>query len=81
MALRDLTPAEQAALDDVFMYHPATPEQLESYQAIRAAAKDMAATILRACPECPDRTVALRGVREVVMTANAAVALAGRGLR
>ena len=62
-------------LNDVFSYHAPKPGQPERYEAIRAAAKAFAAAILANCPDCADRSAALRGVRESVMVANASVAL------
>jgi hypothetical protein len=65
-------------IDDVFSYHAPTDEQVKSYEQLRAAAKEFARVILHECPACADRTDALRKVREAVMTANAAIALAGK---
>lgn len=64
-------------LDDVFTYHAPEPAQLENYVAIRAAAKEFAATIICNTPRCADQQAAIRHVREAMMTANAAVALKG----
>lgn len=65
-------------LDHVFTYHPAGPEQIACYAAIREAAKGLVQAIVENTPVCPDQSVAIRKVREAVMTANAAVALDGR---
>jgi hypothetical protein len=65
-------------LDHIFVYHAATPEQVEQYQRIRDAAKNLAQVIIDNAPSCADRSDAIRKVREAVMTANAAVALKGR---
>jgi hypothetical protein len=67
-------------IDDVFTYHAPNAEQLVKYQAIREAAKHFARIIQQNTPYCADQTAALRKVREAVMTANAAIALDGRGL-
>jgi hypothetical protein len=67
-------------IDDVFTYHPPTVEQGLKYQALREAAKHFARIIQQNTPYCADQTAALRKVREAVMTANAAIALDGRGL-
>lgn len=65
-------------LDNVFMYHAPTSDQLPKYEELRSSAKDFAATIQRLVPDCADRTAAIRKVREAVMTANAAIALEGK---
>jgi len=65
------------SLGEMFTYHAPTPPQQESYREIRRAALDLAAVIVACCPDCADRTAAIRKVREAVMTANAAVALSG----
>ena len=61
-------------LDLWFEYHKPTETQLPKYVAIRAAAKQFAATILKHTPPSADQTAAIRMVRESVMTANAAIA-------
>lgn len=63
------------ALDDVFRYHPPTADQARRYEALRASARDLARLILDLTPSCSDQYVAIRKVREAVMTANAAIAL------
>ena len=63
-----------AELDNVFKYHD-DPRKVPKYVAIREAGKNLARVILENCPDCADRSVAIRKVREVCMTANAAVAL------
>jgi hypothetical protein len=66
-------------LDDVFAYHAPTPDQVELYDAIRKAGRELARVIIVSTPACADRAAALRKVREAVMTSNAAIALNGRG--
>ena len=67
------------SIEELFRYHDPKPGQTERYQNIRAAAKVLAITIFQNCPDCADRSVALRHVREAVMTANASIALEGSG--
>lgn len=62
-------------VDTIFTYHPPHPDQVPKYTAIRDGAKAFAAILMEHVPECADRTDAIRKLREVVMTANAAVAL------
>lgn len=68
---------DETTVDQIFTYHKPSPEQTLAYEAIRSAAKSYALVILKYVHECADRTVALRSIRESVMTANAAVALGG----
>jgi hypothetical protein len=63
-----------ADLDNVFRYHN-DPSRYPKYDAIRAAAKEMARAILENCPDCADRAAAIRQIRECMMTANAAIAI------
>jgi hypothetical protein len=72
-----LSTQEQRFLDTVFKYHPPDADQIPKYQAVRDAARYFAEVITVNVPPCADRTVALRKIREAVMTANAAIALKG----
>lgn len=73
------TPVEapKDQIDNLFTYHSPTPEQVEQYARLRAKAMEFARLIHEVCPESPDRTAAIRHLRETVMTANAAVATGG----
>jgi hypothetical protein len=62
------------AIEELFTYHKPTPEQEMSYLAIRSAGQALARTIDKHVPPGPDRTAAVRKIREAVMTANAAIA-------
>lgn len=66
-------------VDSVFKYHPPTPDVVPFYEEIRGAGKALAIAILNNTPQCSDQQAAIRKVREAVMTANAAIALAGEG--
>lgn len=65
-------------VDDVFIYHPADEDQQRRYASVRQAAKTLVTAILIECPSSPDRSAAVRKVREAVMTANASIALKGK---
>lgn len=69
-------PAPEApdAIKTLFTYHQPTPEQIEQYVQIRTAGESLARVIHACCPAGPDRTAAIRKVREAVMTANASIA-------
>jgi hypothetical protein len=61
-------------LKQLFTFHPPTDVQRASYEKIREAAFDLAHCICEECPRGPDRTAAIRHVREAVMNANASIA-------
>ena len=63
------------SFDDWFKYHAPQPEQVEQYDVINAAAKAFAGVVLAACPDCADRSTALREIRSARMWANAAIAI------
>jgi hypothetical protein len=65
-------------LDDIFTYHPPTPEQLRSYEAVREGAKAFAKIIIDNTLPSADQSAAIRKLRESVMTANASIALSGK---
>ena len=69
-------PVEPAkdALAELFTYHAPTPDQVEAYRQIREAGMALARCIDAVCPGGPDRTAAVRKIREAVMTANASIA-------
>ena len=67
-------PAAKDAIEELFTYHKPTPEQEESYRHIREAGKALVRCIDNHCPGGPDRTTAVRHVRDAVMTANASIA-------
>ncbi len=64
----------QKDLDNWFQYHAPTPGQVERYNIIREAAKQFAEIVVENTPSCPDQTVAVRKIREAVMSANLTVA-------
>lgn len=64
-------------LDQVFAYQKVDESQITAMDAIRIAAHDLATVIERVCPDCVDRSVSIRILRECVFTANAAISLKG----
>lgn len=62
-------------VDDIFKYHN-EEWKINHYNEIRSTARCLAEVIIWNTPDCSDRSAALRKLRETVMTANAAVALA-----
>ena len=62
------------AIEELFTYHAPTGDQPAKYLKIREAAKALPRVIDKCCEPGPDRSAAIRHVREAVMTANASIA-------
>lgn len=60
-------------VEDAFRYHPWHPGQADRGNQVREALVSAAKVILRNVPEGPDRSTALRKLREVRMDANSAI--------
>lgn len=73
------TPIDEV-LDDLFTHHALTEAQREQYDKINDAARALAGVILAVCPNSPDRSDAIRKVREASMIANASIATKSGGL-
>ena len=71
---------ESDPFDELFTYHPPTPEQVLKYAAINQAARNFAEVVRTCCPYSADYKDAIRKIREARMTANAAIALRGRSI-
>ncbi len=65
---------EKKALNNLFVHHPPKGDQVERYQKIREAGKELATIIEGSCPPGIERAEALLNVRQAVMWANAAIA-------
>jgi len=61
-------------IENYFKYHAPKEDQLPRYTAIREAAAAFAKVIMENTPFGDDHLVAIRKVREAMMTANAAIA-------
>ena len=70
-------PVTKANLENWFVYHSPTPEQLPKYQAIREAALAFATVVVENTPPSADQTAAVRKIREATMTANQSIACGG----
>lgn len=77
-AVAELSEEEIKTLADTFSYHPASPDDLAKYAAVRGAAKHFAMILMLNVPKCADRSAAIREIRIAMMTANAAIALKGK---
>lgn len=65
-------------LDEIFTYHAPRPDQLPKYAAVRDAARVFAGVLIENTPASADQTVAIRKLRELVMSANQSIALDGK---
>jgi hypothetical protein len=64
----------QEDINNWFTYHKPEADQLKSYEVIRSCAKMLAEDFNEACPDCADKTAAMRKLRETVMAMNLAIA-------
>lgn len=64
-------------LDEVVSYHAFDAEQLAASKKVRVATAAAIRAIVEACPNCADRSAAIRHFREGMMEANASIALKG----
>lgn len=65
-------------IDQVFRMDPPTGEQRTAFMRIRGSAIEMVEEILFVCPDCADRSAAIRQVRQALLIAGEAIALAPR---
>lgn len=64
-------------IDHLFSQHTPDEHQKIHFDAIREAAKYFAKVIWQHTPDCQDRKIAIRILRQCVMTTNTAIALKG----
>lgn len=57
-----------------FTYHAPAPDQIDRYEKLRAAAKDLATLVADLCPSSREMSLALTAIEEAIMWANAAIA-------
>lgn len=79
-ATQGYTPTPEEIIEDLFKYHPSpSPEVSAKYDKINAAMMAAALVIHNECPPSPDRTAAMRHLREARMTANSSIATKSGG--
>jgi hypothetical protein len=66
------------AVEDAFDYHPWNDEMTAHGALIRAALANAVLAIIENAPPGPDRTVAIRKIREARMDANSAITHGGK---
>jgi len=74
----DLTPEAEKEIDDAFEYHEWNAEQKAAGTRIRQALADAVKAIIAGAPPCPDRSAAIRKLREARMDANSAITHNGK---
>ena len=70
----DLVYAEEL-VSKLFTYHPPSPKQIPKYNELRDRAKVFAKFIVQSCPESRERSLAITNLQQVVMWANASIAI------
>jgi len=74
----ELTPEVDKAIEDVFEYHKWSDEQCIRGGLVRKVLADAVRMIVAQVPAGPDRTVALRKIREARMDCNSAITHGGK---
>src|SRR4051812_25245999 len=73
-----LTPEIEAAIDDSFEYHEWNDAQAGAGREIRRALAEAVKLMIMLVPPCPDRSSAIRKLREARMDANSAITHNGK---
>ena len=73
-----LTPELEKTVEDAFSYHDWSEDQIAAGQRVRNALQLAFLQIIRDVPPGPDRSVALRKLREARMDANSAITHGGK---
>ena len=66
------------AVDDMFVYHPWNEDQQKMGAGVREVLAQAVKTIIELVPAGPDRTVAIRKIREARMDCNSAITHGGK---
>ena len=74
----ELTPEVDSALFGMFVFQPWNEEQVERGRRVTLALLDAARALIKYVPPGPDRSTALRKLREARMDANSAITHNGR---
>lgn len=75
---RGLTPDVAAAIDAAFEYQPWDAAKTANGVAVRQILAEAVKVIVERVPPCPDRSAAIRKIREARMDANSAITHDGR---
>lgn len=74
----ELTSEVAASVDDAFDYHPWDETKVLQGRGVREALATAVKVIIANVPPSPDRTVAIRKIREARMDCNSAITHSGR---
>lgn len=74
----EVTPEVSEAIEDAFNYHPWDTAKVEKGALVRAALAKAVEVIIANVPPGPDRTVAIRKIREARMDCNSAITHGGK---
>jgi hypothetical protein len=74
----ELTPAVERQIEDAFLYHEWNEGQTGQGNAVREALTNAVKVIVLNVPPSPDRSAAIRKLREARMDANSAITHAGK---
>lgn len=69
---------DDKTIDDMFEYHQWDNEQIAKGNRVREALANAMRVIIANVPESPDRSVAIRKIREARMDANSAISHHGK---
>lgn len=75
---KDLTPEVIDSIDDAFRYHPWSLLQAELGASVRHALAEAVKVIVANVPPSPDRSAAIRKIREARMDCNSAITHGGK---
>lgn len=74
----ELTPEVSAAIDDAFEYHKWSDAQVDAGKRVRTILANAVKVIVEDVPPGPDRTVAIRKIREARMDCNSSITHGGK---
>jgi hypothetical protein len=75
---RGVTPEVEQTVRDMFEYHAWDDNKIEAGQYVRSKLEAAYLAIVNNVPPCPDRSAALRKLREARMDANSAITHDGK---
>jgi hypothetical protein len=75
---KGLTPEAEAVVEDMFEYHAWNEEQQAAGKKVREALANAFKWVIECVPPSPDRSAALRKIREARMDCNSAITHGGK---
>jgi hypothetical protein len=74
----EVTPEIEKSVEDAFIYHPWDDEKIAKGNAVRDILTQAVKVIINNVPPSPDRSAAIRKLREARMDANSAITHGGK---